>query len=98
MAGSSPAMPTEREFESIASDNKLFFDGEALDPADKERAVVVQSLGLGRGVGAGHRLTVVEPGLGDPIDLDRGLRDVGPGARLLDAVLHIAAHAGHGMR
>ena len=41
---------------------------------------------------------VVEPQLGDAVDLDRRRRYVGPRALALDVILHVAAQSGHGQR
>src|SRR5438477_4268308 len=79
-------------------DDGQCFDPEGLDATAKAGAVIVQPLGLRRGIGAVHCGAVVVPELGDAIDRDLGGRNVGPGALSLDMVLHIAAQPWHRMR
>src|ERR1700730_18701235 len=73
-------------------DYRLLLDDEALDTADEERAVGVQPLGFGRGIGALHRGSVVVPELGDPVDRDIGGRYVGGRSLCDDMRMDIAAH------
>src|SRR3984893_14810778 len=76
-------------------DYHLLLDDEALDTADEERAVGVEPLGFGRGIGALHRGSVVVPELGDAVDLDIGCRNVGTRALGDNMRLHIATHPRH---
>src|SRR5882757_6959318 len=58
-----------------ASDDEFLLDHVALDAADELRAVGMQRLHLGRTRGGLEGGLVVEPQLGDAVDLDLGLGD-----------------------
>src|SRR5258708_19142616 len=79
-------------------DDDLLFDDVTLDAADEFRAVGLQRLHLRAARGRLQRGLVVEPQLGDAVDLDLRLGNVGPRALGPDVVLHIAAHTGPGER
>src|SRR5665213_2000004 len=84
---------------SVLPRNDLFLvDHVGLDPADKQRAVVGKPLHLRCGGGALEGWHVIVPQLGNAIDFDAGIGDVGAGARAGDVRLHVAPYARYRMR
>src|SRR5262245_38881090 len=76
-----PGRPVLRRGSTRAlADHHLLLDDVTLDATDEEGAVGVQGLHLRRLRGGLERGLVVEPQLGDAVDLDIGGRDVGAGA------------------